>query len=631
MQLLINGLPAVLKPGTSFKLIRSNPYFEAEKGDFTFEVALTLSGCTENMNIFGPLHHPSVALSPQVGRRYDMTLIAPPIALRGYAEVKSLSQDEIKVQLVSGVPSFGFDETQGDRFIDELELGNAWDEFPPFESETGGPDNRTYTPGKSIEEMKDLFHDAPGIKNVKVLNIAQGMPTQTDCVVFPTHFESISPDMTTANRWVTEPAYHDRDTGYRFYMDRKSNSNLPDYASCRLCPQPYLLDIAVRIATAVGYKLDVNAYRTTPAQGLFVVNTREDIRRARALPHWTVRQFFRELSHLLGAVLVFEDNRVSLIPFKSYYNQGKDLHVLELVGSDFSTEMNKDPEGDSDSIAGSNIGYVFEQEDPTLILPDEVWEKAYPRIFTGLLDLEKYYETLTPEEKAASESLYGVNSGAGVIWYASLHRDDTGEFQLHRVNQMGPLIKREERTTDVELLMRPCKMFGHELAPVPYPDVAPPFSVDAAIRPDETTTAEEPTTDTQPVMELAHYDGRTLHVDPPFMNDWRPWPVGNPYQPDDVTGLMEWPKNVRRKDYPEDGVFALSTLQPDTLGRFHSSQIQTADTRVEYLFRIADPGVVDPAVPYHIAGKRYACHKLELTLTDEGITPLVEGYFYELS
>ena len=53
-------------------------------------------------------------------------------------------------------------------------------------------------------------------------------------------------------------------------------------------------------------------------------------------------------------------------------------------------------------------------------------------------------------------------------------------------------------------------------------------------------------------------------------------------------------------------------------------------TAVERQFLFLDDVDVDPTASYVIKGKRYACHKIELTIDTNGVQPLKRGYFYEI-
>lgn len=183
IRLMIDGKVAVLKAETSFKLTRMNPYFE-DQGDFTFEVQLPLDGCAENLAIFGALHRAEVGVAGLIGKRYDMQLIAPPLDIHGYAQIANITEKEVKVQLVAGRSSFRHAIEDSAVYVNELDLGNAWDIFPYFS--TGGD---SWVPGDNIEEQTKIFYYNPQdyAGKVDVGTMMHGTYGKTDCVCFSTY------------------------------------------------------------------------------------------------------------------------------------------------------------------------------------------------------------------------------------------------------------------------------------------------------------------------------------------------------------------------------------------------------------------------------------------------------------
>ena len=53
-------------------------------------------------------------------------------------------------------------------------------------------------------------------------------------------------------------------------------------------------------------------------------------------------------------------------------------------------------------------------------------------------------------------------------------------------------------------------------------------------------------------------------------------------------------------------------------------------TAAEHQFVFLDDVELDPTATYVIKGKRYACHKMEVTIDTNGVQPLKRGYFYEI-
>ena len=72
--------------------------------------------------------------------------------VHGYAQITHITDTEVKVQLVAGRSSFRHAIEDSAVYVDELDLGNAWDIFPEFRS---GED--IWQPGLDVEEQTGIF------------------------------------------------------------------------------------------------------------------------------------------------------------------------------------------------------------------------------------------------------------------------------------------------------------------------------------------------------------------------------------------------------------------------------------------------------------------------------------------
>ena len=647
MQLWINHRKAVLKSGTSFKLTRMNSYFE-DQGDYTFEVQLPLAGCKDNQLIFGALHRIEHSLVPLVGVKYDMRLIAPPLDISGYAQVTNVTDEEVKVQLVAGCSSFARSVEDSEVYVDKISLGNAWDGFPDF---SDGADD--WTPGFSVEEQTQIFgrlpKDVKGKVNIKTM--MHGTYGETDCVCFTTYS---STDKKVANPHVFTSLgmaqYFTDLYGLRltYHAVPDDVEWLPDKTI--LAPQPYLLDIIKRIIKAVGYNIgNLAEVEKSWVRGIFIANSRNGIRREIALPHWTLPDFLKQVQNFLGVVFVVDGKKnVSIRKRNAWYGDNSNAQILSKVSDDLSTDIDKD--GDNKGSSAGNVDYDWPEEDDMLRLPDEVWEHAEIVELPTYAAIENHFGALKSKDKAKSLYIY-KNKQTGYV-YVILHRkDNTDTYELHRVDQYAPLLRNtNSRDIDTTLKVMPARMImaayqnsrydapselseGSVKTDFPILSVSDTvlsktnyYSVDNAINPKE--DAEDTAEEEKDKLEVAYYNGDTYFDG----NTMFPIPVAVPYVTDKTTGFREKPEKLVDKSgrMPEDGVFALNGMKGNTIGG-EMSNGASIDTRAEHLFQFLDNIDGDPTVPYLIRGKRYACHKLEFTIDENGINPLKKGYFYEIN
>ena len=638
LQLLLNNTPATLKTGTTFKLTRVNPYFD-DQGDYTLEVQLPLQGCPQNLAIFGPLHRPEMAHTALIGQRLKMQLIAPPVTLDGYATITAITNTEVKVQLTAGKSTLLNAQGADSQYIDELPLGHVWE------------------PQGFVSDPTVRF----------------GSVNETDAVIFPLYSEEDDLVVNALANDTTDPglAYYPK-----MYIiegpDGKPTMTFGKFTDHTLiAPQPYLLHIIRHIITALGYTPgDLTAITDDPIRAnIVILNTRCTFDRARILPHWTVKEFFTEVQNLLGIVFTVEGGTVNARALPNYYDTTNAPITLTKVVDTTQTDI--DHNGNIETKVLGAATYKFPTDDPLLQVPEEVYQKATVLRLATRAEIDSHFSKLTTEQRAQSNYIY-INQQNGDT-YAILHRADAPTtYQLALVDQLAPFYTSEEaRSNPTELkivpahtiLADPSVWTGKELddwgpvrkytpatdpytaypllsVPTPVTDTSLPYSVDNAINPSDDSTDDTTEVDT---LHVAWYDGRQNAVGK-YNKAYFPEPFAITLYRDTTTGLYEdtlqphinfLTSGTKAPVFAKGTPFALSTRGGDRyalygcIGDFLTGAANI-DTRVEHQIQFLDPITPDPTATYLIRGRRYACHKLELTLTPTGTAPLIQGYFYEL-
>lgn len=649
ISLTINGLPAVLKNGTSFKLTRENPYF-ANSGDYTLDVQLPLSGCPENQRIFGALHRPEMSRVPFVDRHLDFRLSAPPLDLTGKAIVTSVTAEEVKVQLVAGTSAVVLEGE--DRYIDELELGEAYDNYFSYMGVTP-------TFYLCIDHIRRLADGGPGY-----VSPAYGGPEHTPFVNFPVWSET--DDAAANERGLiyetfadgSAPVFH-----YTYpYQDDLWHIGAPD--SYHFAVQPYLLELVRRVLAAIGYEVCRDDVAGTWMERIFVCNARSEIKVRRMLPHWTVREFLDEVQRFFGVCLMAEGTQVDIVRKADYYAgnprpDGAEVVELFLVADD--REVTLDEEGDSNDTSAANIDYDHETADPMLRLDNDVWANADVRTFPTESQMIRWINENLPEQKDRKPSRWLFVELENGRTFAFLRSGKDGQFYLAQVDCCPPLIRHGQqfgpdgRDIDISLRIVPARMDFKE---IPYirarhtPDgsvlwevfenrISLPmpvtsgsraggkeeYSVNDEVNPDGDTVAAGE--DKASVIEVALNTGDTWlaqFADADGQRVTHPLPV--------ALGIAY----VKQEDgfyLPVTGggnrdQFRLTSTAPDTIATTALYSGHAIDTRCQHLIRFTDHGTFDPMAVYLIRGRRYACFKLEYTIDEQGVQPLKTGYFYEI-
>lgn len=674
MQLRINGQDITIPADTSLKLTRENPYFSSS-GDYTMELTIPLRGCPGNRKAIGFIHTPLVSLRSLPGKRLPMSLTTSAGTLIGHALITEVTQQAAKVQLVAGRSSFDNAMEGADRYIDKLDLGQAWDRFPArLVYRYNGTEVETAHQQKQYNAIdiplyiRSLFHDTK--YSTEAYLMMRGPWPSTDSVAFPTWSEAddmvvniqVNDLVGTARCWLPK---------YDAFTSTPAKSNIRPIA-----PQPYLLEVIERVVKAVGYEADLSWMRwhAHPLKYIFLPNVRATFDIARMLPHWTVRDFVEHVQDTFGVVFSVNGRKVSVMPRQEYYSTDADTTTLSLVVEEFTADIDNDEEAEQKTTSAGNVSYDWDTDDPQLSLPDEVWENAEVKYFDNYAMLSRAAYNLTEEERKLSTTLYIDRSKGGR--YAWLHYgdpEDGSQYNLMAVDPYGPLIRNAEaRDTRTLLPIIPASV-AVNLHPIPstwgggttYTDIAelPPtsenpiftpilsvpgayhvgdsdFSIDRTINPDTDTTEEQK--DTSDKLVVAWYDARSYCFRVYEYGENRDYsddilcPLGLTYMKDGLlrrrVGVVHPSDSDPAIPY-EEGPFRLrdngrSESNMTTVGECLRGTA-TIDTRVQHRFSFLD-NAFDPQRLYIINGRRYACAKLELTITARGISKLKTGYFYEL-
>ena len=599
IKLIIDGKEAVIKAGTSFKLTRMNPYFE-DQGDFTFEVQLPLDGCAENLAIFGALHRAEVGLAGWANKELPMHLIAPPVNVVGVAKVMTVSEAEVKVQLLAGksaVNDFGKDAEGKDLYIDELDLGLSLD--------------NTNTPVG--------YQDPYDVKK-KHLYVTFPVKDSTGMIVnYPLWTWHLSGTV-----WI------------RDYCTYKN------YAV-----QPYLATVINSIIRKLGYWQLLNVFNSSWLKDVFVANNVQTNNVDDILPHWTVAEFFTELRNAFGVYLDVGESvkSVNLVSLSSHYSGSAGV-VLEEVLDELTADIDHDE--NAKTTKEGNTEYELGSISWVLRLPDEVWQNAIIKTFSDDGLLRRWIgENIREEEKSSSKWLF-VDLNLNRT-YAYLKSAKDGKFYLAQVDAFPPLIRNgayykaaTNREINTKLRIVPLQMTYQNFKCEPYnPNldqlIGIPILMSYAdsVVPDKQTysvngaingNSESTTNETNKLDKL--YVAFNSNAAWEKSGEVFPYkvPLGINYLPtyDGFYLPLTLKTNIRQP-------FSLRpSLNETACVGYNLEFMDRIKTAVERQFLFLDDVDVDPTASYVIKGKRYACHKIELTIDTNGVQPLKRGYFYEI-
>jgi len=583
MQLIIDGKNAVLKKGSSFDYVSENRSF-SDADDYTLSITLPLSGCPENLDIFGHVDRMDVNSRHIV---LEASIMDRAFSKHGIITVVEVTDVEVKCQFLEGRCVQNFITTFDDQYINELNLGTYPTSLP-----------QDVMPG-------DIGHGQHYIALPWVNDSADGF---------------INNEIITKNG-VLEWADSTKSIGKLSYM-------------------PYLIYIAKKICEGLGYTYDFSQWEQSDDYYLLVCNTLPaswNVHQiARALPHWTVTEFFEELEKILVCEINIDHKSKHIgMTFCDNMEWAENEVALENIVDSFSSEISY-----QDTLCKyrglANLRYVDRG--------DSTWKYDQCQWLIDLLRSEgKYFMEFEAWDGFVdwAISTFGFTLGVmfctqdgyrgkdrGVlvhikeddtyqllrvvptVYHSINYSDDTFIMGWLKVNRFGDVIKQPDSDNDVELSMLPVLIDETDadhglsifLAPSGFDEkedldsngIRQPMAFSALLKGQPDADAEY-----YDKFFLAYWDGHSANQTTDSSKILPPCPYV-----DERFNL-----NRRYKSY-------MSGIIVNPLEKMTVSFISTSIPDVRSIF--------------YIRGKRYLCEKITATFTENGMSQLLEGEFYPL-
>ena len=253
MQIYVDNKLAALKKGTSFEYVAENRLFSGSDG-YTLTITFPLNDCPQNIAIFGHINRADVATQKII---FDCEIRDKGFYKFGSITITEISESEVKTQFLEGRSEQNFDDTFDDIYINELDLGSA----------SGANDS---TPSNAWN---------PSLNQMK-------------CVALP-WVNDYSGNIQNLADYIVDDAAQKKGH-YQWYSECRGRSW-----------QPYLLYITKKICEVVCYSFDFSKWENKEEyKYLLICNTLpyawDTGGFARALPHWSVAEYFEKLELFLG-------------------------------------------------------------------------------------------------------------------------------------------------------------------------------------------------------------------------------------------------------------------------------------------------------------------------------------------
>ncbi|MDE6317323.1 MAG: hypothetical protein K2L73_02855 [Muribaculaceae bacterium] len=612
MNIFVNGRKASIKSGSSFDYISENRLFLGRDG-YTLNIVFPLKDCRENTAIFGHLSRADVA---KARISYQCEIIAGRTSLAGVLTVVKVSETEVECQFAEGKCEQTMTDPFEDVYVCNLDLG---------------------------------AYPETSIRNVSPLDAWRSIDEGGIAVALPWVNEKYAD---APNNWVTY------DAGTDSYAWNKDNR--------RLSWQPYLIVIAERICRAIGYEYDFTEWWESDDRFLIICNTLpaswEMFDFAKALPEWTVTEFFEKLELLLMCEFDF-DHRVKSVSMRFSRNVVGDIAPVKIdtLVDSYDVEISADDDIKCDYIAAKRLAYKecshpmskyyacdwFVKKYELVMRYDtlaELLEKNRRRDVSGSQPAVYWGEPVEGRNNASTVPylLYAADVDTYFVFYSV----DTDRYASNRYTQVYILVpvnvfgsgSVDDDSTDTEAIefVPACIMdtyidehddMGNMLF-LSLDDNDEDYSMGGSRPIDD---AREPQV-VQPTpalyIERGEKEAAVAFYDVVYVAYWTGHILEKGKSPcpfvDPIIVSREW------KDLHFSGPSLRLAGSPLRQLNIHTVNLPAIDATQKFKFSWIDDSIPNPRAIFNIRGRRYLCEKITATFTEDGLSQLLKGEFYPL-
>lgn len=613
MIIYVDNRPAVLKAGSSFEYISENRLFLGRDG-YTLALTFPLIDCPQNREIFGYIERMDVTKSKLL---YECSITDKDVSLYGTLQVTGIDNTGVKAQFSEGRCEQTVNSALDDIYINQIDLGE-WPTVNPSD----------ITPAHAVLGYSNAY----------------------------------------AYPWVNTS-----------YPEVINNLILPaeNINNCKWGPEttqlswmPSLYMIITRICNAIGYTADLAELSEPPFRFLMICNTMPaswDIRQyARALPAWTVAEFFEKLELFLCGEFDF-DHRAKTVSFsfsRTAVSKLQEVKISEVVES-YESEISKEKNASCDYIATKALAYKDTGHQLSNYYSCDWLFKSWPESgiirYDTLKELMEYNPAPGYKEtgRPIPTNLYGIpktgtsgrpgvnGSNTGYPAFCLLYAKDVDtyfvyrsiglkdykapdafmpkmrqEYVLEPVNVFGSWRTDTEDVEDIEFIP-PC--IDHTEDQYGYAMFLSPSEYEESIPEDDIDQTSVGQLRVAKAIENGEKGTVTAYYDSIYIAFARADLSLRPY-PNIPCPAIDYVAANKKQVVATTESISLRRKGNFTL----SPQLPMVDPRQKFKFSFLSDTIPNPRSIFNIAGHRYVCEKITATFTEDGMSQLLKGEFYPL-
>ena len=672
IELFLNNKPAVMRDNVAIKLTRENPYF-TKAGSYTYDVELPLQ-CNENRTIFGSINRNDV--ETQYIELHAVLRVDNHVLLDGKAVINQVTDSAVKVQLLGGNSEMNFYAKGSEIYIDELDLGDWMNEVRIYHPE-GEPIEHFHGNCLVMAKLEQDDMIAKGSFQNQLDYFANrwwhnesGDRTTDKCVAFPVINESADYNAESSHldsgaivngyilRKEDNPDANNYFPQFRWTWPNQAESGSSDrFPQVIPSYQPMLIFIITKVLAAAGYPLRADSELALLGNSLFrhifIVSANNRIEINKALPHWTLNDFITQIELLLGIVIVADEtsHQTYILKRDTFWNtQAVAINdIIDEYQVDIDKQQTTDTSNGNTAFDGLQDGILHLSQD--IRAQVEIDSETYNNFTDMAIAVDD--NLLTRDDKA---KLFQVN---GHHFFVAT--DQNGHYFFKEANQFRMIQRNTQKNdADIQLKIVPCPItewYCPIIATLPHPlDSNKVIDIEeGTVRVKVYTRPDLPHIGTDKV----NNDNSILDIEALIAGEQE---LPNDEQNNDLIYIGVVPANLSTLD---DGIshavypipVSCTNIDIDATGTHPHNDIQQnefltlhdyndgaktlateafntstrIDTTVKYCIKFLYNTILQPFGTFIINNKRYACERLEYSITANGISTLVTGYFYRIT
>ena len=618
---VINGMAAYPAASQSIKLTYANQYV-TDDGEYSYDINFPMS-IMDNRRVF---HNVSRFDVSKVIQKFDdcKLYVSGRLILSGVGTIISVTESEIKLQIVGGKSRIKFNDKLTKHYIDEIPFGTA--------------DKPGYTVDKGFSQK---FKDK--ISEIYRLN------------------EDKSEFLGAEGRWCFMPVRDETNDLIANFVGVDKTKQFIGYNApfiMNLAVQPNLMYIFRKVVEYEGYSLKRNDFDCKPWNLLYIASAYKTRELCKALPHWSSYTFIEEFRKLFNATIVFDDIKKTCSVINASELTTADSVEIEPL-DEYTTDYDED--GSFSTSSTANLEYNLgdsANRDNYEVIPKKVFDSFEIVHSEELMGSDRQFAstTLLWSEKKKRQTII-ENYGDYYIYV----EDEDGNKNWKLAGIWSPLIRDSASDDYVDLNISPAAQvveninFKSGLLEDNYyekrcflsiPNDKEPDSKECDIDEDGYSyTSVQDALDDESMLDTSEDEqecmniffilpGRVQTVDgtntrlswvgnksrwPQFMTDYR---INYGYR---FSGIA----------FIDDAYYSLalcmkSEIGTTCLGSLHDSGIKI-DNKNCLQVKFKSNIIPDPSKAYIIHNKKFVCEKIEMEIKDDEIDKIYVGYFYMMS